>query len=172
MRTRVTTAALSAVLVLALTGCTTPDPPEPTPTSAFSSEEAAFAAAEETYRAYVDAVNARRADPTGTTAPTDFLIADALEAEIDTEHLMASEGLSITGKTKVTGAQGHSWDADNGDVELNVCIDSSGTTVRDATGADVTPASRPVTYVLAVRFELVADDLLISSTRQTADATC
>ena len=59
MRTRVTAAALGALLMLTLAGCTTPEPtdPTPTPTSAFASEEEAFAAAEATYRAYVDALN-------------------------------------------------------------------------------------------------------------------
>src|SRR5690606_38234156 len=45
---------LSALLV----GCSPEPDPTPTPTAAFASEEEAFAAAEETYRAYIDAFNA------------------------------------------------------------------------------------------------------------------
>ena len=48
--------AVAALVMSALVGCGTPtDPAEPTPV--FTSEEQAFAAAEETYRAYVDALN-------------------------------------------------------------------------------------------------------------------
>jgi hypothetical protein len=167
----VTAAALSGLLVLALAGCTTPAP-EPTPTPGFSSEEEAFAAAEETYRAYVDAVNARRTDPDTLPEPTDFLVGDALEAEIDTEQLMSSEGLSITGETVITGAQRESWDDRRGELTLIVCVDSSGTVVRNTSGVDVTPPSRPVQYALSVRFDLIGDEFLVASTRQTAEATC
>ncbi|MET0860918.1 MAG: hypothetical protein ABW091_07810, partial [Microbacterium sp.] len=50
---------LSVALVLAsaaLSGCTPQPAPTPTPTG-FATEDEAFAAAEETYRAYVDALN-------------------------------------------------------------------------------------------------------------------
>ncbi|MGV9192865.1 hypothetical protein ACQ143_00760 [Microbacterium sp. MC2] len=50
-----TAAALIAVVVL-LSGCTPEPEPTPTPTG-FASEAEAFAAAEETYRAYVEAGN-------------------------------------------------------------------------------------------------------------------
>ncbi len=50
-------AAALALAAVAVTGCSTPaGAPKPTP--AFSSEAEAFAAAEATYRAYVDALNA------------------------------------------------------------------------------------------------------------------
>ena len=81
---RATTAAvLLAASVVALTGClgSAPDP-TPTPTAVFTSEEEAFAAAEETYRAYIDAVNARRADPRSEPDPQSFLIGEAQEADI------------------------------------------------------------------------------------------
>ena len=167
-----TAAVLSGMLVLGLAGCTQPEPAEPTPTTAFSSDEEAFAAAEKTYRAYVDAVNARRDDSAAIPEPTDFLIADALEAEIDTERLMSAEGLSIEGETLITGARGVSWNDQSGELVLIVCVDSSGTIVRDSSGADVTPSSRPVMYALSVRFDRAADDFLVASTQQTADATC
>ncbi len=57
MQTRLLAATLALVLAAAVTtGCApTPEPTEPTPL--FTSEDEAFAAAEETYRAYVDALN-------------------------------------------------------------------------------------------------------------------
>ncbi len=48
-------AAVLACVMMTTTGCFAQPDPEPTPL--FSSEEEAFAAAEETYRAYVDALN-------------------------------------------------------------------------------------------------------------------
>jgi hypothetical protein len=174
VRTRVTAAALGALVMLTLAGCTTPEPtdPTPTPTSAFASEEEAFAAAEATYRAYVDAVNARREDPTAVPAPTDFLIADALEAEISAENIKTSEGLSISGSTVVTGVEGVTWEPQRDEVELTVCVDSSGTTVHDVTGTDVTPKDRPEIYALRVHFEVMSDAMVIVSTQQDASATC
>ena len=57
MISRVAAAALALAVVLGMTtGCQ----PEPTPSPSgpvFANEEEAFAAAEETYRAYVDALN-------------------------------------------------------------------------------------------------------------------
>ncbi len=161
-------------MLLTLAGCTTPGPtdPTPTPTSAFASEEEAFAAAEATYRAYVDAVNARREDPTAVPPPTDFLIADALEAEISAENIKTAEGLSISGRTVVTAVKGVNWEPQRGEVELTICVDSSGTTVHDVTGADVTPADRAETYALRVQFEVMSKVMVIASTQQDANATC
>ncbi len=52
-----TALALVAMVAPVVAGCA-PDPaPAPTTAVSFSSEEEAFAAAEETYRAYVDALN-------------------------------------------------------------------------------------------------------------------
>ena len=48
-------AAVLACVIMTTTGCFAQPDPEPTPL--FSSEEEAFAAAEETYRSYVDALN-------------------------------------------------------------------------------------------------------------------
>ena len=48
-------AAVLACVLITTTGCFAQPDPEPTPL--FSSEEEAFAAAEATYRAYVDALN-------------------------------------------------------------------------------------------------------------------
>jgi hypothetical protein len=169
----VTAATVGAVLLVVLTGCA-PEPadPTPTPTSAFASEDEAFAAAEETYRAYVDAVNARREDPTARPAPTDFLIGDALEAEIDTQNLKHAEGLSIAGETVVVQIAPRSWDASSGEVELAVCIDSSATRVVDESGSDVTPPDRPTRYGLAIELEEIGNSLVIASTEQVADMSC
>ncbi|WP_109209300.1 MULTISPECIES: hypothetical protein [Microbacterium] len=167
-------ATLSAAMLLVLVGCTPPAPvdPTPTPTSAFATEEEAFAAAEETYRAYVDAVNARREDSRSSPTPTDFLIGDALETDIETENLKAAEGLTIVGASVVTAIERISWAADDGEAKLAVCMDSSGTRVLDNTGADVTPADRQENYALTVELEVVGDALLIASTQQAADTSC
>ena len=60
MRIARRTAGLLIALAIATTvsACTPEPAPTPTPTG-FASEDEAFRAAEETYRAYVDALNAR-----------------------------------------------------------------------------------------------------------------
>src|SRR5688572_13777832 len=131
MISRVAAAALALALVIGLaTGCQ--PQPEPSPSGpVFATEEEAFAAAEETYRAYVDALNARRADPTAQPDPTTFLTGDALEAEIETENLKDQSGLAIIGDTVIAGVERADFSTASGNAELLVCLDSSATRVVD-----------------------------------------
>ena len=57
MLARIASIAAAAAVVVMLSGCVAEPAPSPTPTSPFASEEEAFAAAEDTTRAYVDANN-------------------------------------------------------------------------------------------------------------------
>jgi hypothetical protein len=72
----------------------------------------------------------------------------------------------------ITAVEQTSWDAQRGEVKLTICVDSSGTTVHDATGADVAPTDRAETYALSVRFEVLSHDMAIASTQQDVTATC
>jgi hypothetical protein len=160
--------------MLTLAGCTTPEPTDPTPTrtSAFASEEEAFAAAEATYRAYVDASNARRVDPTAQPDPLEFLIGSALESDIDAATLQRQNGLSINGPTVVVDTRGHDYDPGNGRVSISVCIDVAQARVVDQHGADVTPAERGDRASLDVRLVTSGDDLLIEDSSLAADQPC
>ncbi|MBW9108808.1 hypothetical protein [Microbacterium ureisolvens] len=143
MRTRVTAAALSGLLALALAGCTTPEP-EPTPTSAFSSEDEAFAAAEETYRAYVDALNqVDLSDPETFEAVYSWTTADASAGERRSLSTMHADGWTVTGQTVVQSVELESIETEPGAVRIAVCSDVSAVDVIDESGSSVVAADRP-----------------------------
>ncbi|MFB7890854.1 hypothetical protein ACFC1I_01460 [Microbacterium sp. NPDC056044] len=151
MRTRVTAAALSGLLVLALAGCTTPGPAEPTPTSGFSSEEEAFTAAEETYRAYVDALNqVDLSDPETFEAVYGWTTGEANANERKSLSQLHADGWVVAGDTTVTGF--HPGAVTGGIVDAVVCSDVSDVQVTDATGQSVVPDNRPSQYALQVTF--------------------
>ena len=166
-----TAAALSVMLVLALAGCTTSDAVEPTPTPGFASEEEAFAAAEETYRAYVDAVNARREDPAAEN-PQHFLIGSALEADIDTQRLLDESDVRIVGPNTLTTFEGLSSAEDMMNVTAVACVDASTSQVVNEQGQNVTPADRDTSVALDVTFLLVDGELMISESTVSQDRTC
>lgn len=163
-------AVAMAVLAAVLTGCT-PEPEETDPTPVFSSEAEAFAAAEETYRAYVDAVNDRRADPRSTD-PQSFLIGNALEVDIDTQQQLDQAGLAIVGTTVVVSTIGLEASNDLSDVVLAVCMDSTATRVIDSAGSDVTPTERSTMTGLRVTMELFGSDLMISASASLEGDAC
>lgn len=144
MRTRVTAAALGAFLVLTLAGCTTPESPEPTPTPGFSSEEEAFAAAEATYRAYVDALNqVDLSDPETFEAVYELTTGEANGGERRSLTTMHADGWSVAGETVIRSIELNSVSTDPDAVTLDVCSDVSAVEVRDANGASVVAADRP-----------------------------
>lgn len=164
----------AAVVALAMVvGVTTGCRPEPAPTPTgpvFASEEEAFAAAEETYRAYVDALNQRRADEASSPDPQSFLTGKALEVDIDTQRQLDQSDLTITGRTSVTSVDPVSSQPGAGSVHLDVCLDSSGTRVLNGAGEDVTPSDRESISLLTIAFLPSSSGLLIeSSTTKVAD---
>lgn len=160
------------MLLLALAGCTPTPEPAPTPTSPFASEAEAFAAAEETYRAYVDAVNARREDPSAQPDPTEFLIGEALEAEISTEQLKDQQRLSITGRSEVANVGAVRSTSSSSEVVIEVCLDASETRVIDESGEDVTPSDRDTRSRLSVTLQLIHEEYLISSSTVATEPLC
>lgn len=148
---------LAAVAVVAgalATGCTgspAPTPSTPTPLS----DDEAFAAAEATYRAYVDAVNARREDPMSQPDPQTFLIGEALEADIETQRQLDQAGLHLVGPTRIVSIARGSVSSEGEDVALTICLDSSEGRVVNANGEDVTPPDRESQPGLAVDFTRV-----------------
>lgn len=157
------TTVLAAAFLLAgaLAACTPQPAPQPSPTG-FASEQEAFAAAEATYRAYVDAVNARRADENSSPDPTDFLIGDALDAELKSEAAFAEAGVSLIGDIGIASIAGTSTTRDSAKSE--VCLDVSNTRVVDSTGNDVTDPSRPALLGLGITTIWTAKGALISET--------
>ena len=162
--------ALLAVAGATLSACAPTPEPSPTPTAAFASEQEAFAAAEETYRAYNDAVNRQRDGE--ETDPQSFLIALALENDIDGTRVLEENGVHISGHGDVSEVRGTTADLESvpATITMLVCLDVSETRVLNADDEDVTPTDRPEAVALDVKLVSSGDGLKISeSTENTAD---
>lgn len=170
---RLTAIGIVALAAGSLVACSPEPEPTPTPTAAFASEEEAFAAAEEVYRAYNDAGNQRLA---GNTAPNpqDFLTGVALEGDIDALQLMESEGLTLEGTVSVISFAGTAADVATSVASISaiVCLDASGTRVLNADGVDVTPATREKTVAQVVSFEGPPTRLQISAETAAESGVC
>ncbi|MDZ8202606.1 hypothetical protein RZO50_13885 [Microbacterium sp. SSW1-59] len=166
--TTITATGLTALAIAAaLTACAPTPEPTPTPTG-FASEAEAFAAAEATYRAYVDATNAARADPSHSPSPESFLRGEALEDEIEAARQLTDLGLSISGETVVSEVRPKILSQDR--VAIEVCLDSSRTRLIDQEGTDVTPSRETPTLV---NVELVhAGDYYITSSTTQQTGSC
>lgn len=158
-----------------LVGCGTGSAPEPTPTlaAAFASEEEAFAAAEEVYRAYNEALNARQVDP-ASADPQRYLTSAALEGYIAGENSLDSLGLRIVGDASVTSFAGRSADLSPEHARLTalVCIDVSAVMVFDAANVNVTPIERGDVIAQSITFVGTRQSLLISDESSAETTTC
>jgi len=171
---RATTATLGlAAAAVMLSGCLAPAPePTPTSTAVFASEDEAFAAAEETYRAYIDAENARSADPTSDPEPQSFLVGEALEADIDARREFQKRGMSIVGTSAVVSVTGTAADLTVGDVTVTTCLDSSLSRVLNDAGEDITPTDRDSTVAATVKLVPLDGEMRIASIAGIASASC
>ena len=141
-------AGAATALALALTTACTPDPaPSPTPTG-FASEEDAFAAAEATYRAYVDAGNEARKDPTHQPTPDSFLTGKALTDSLEGQRLIEESGVHLVGGSTVQSVRLNSWEPEA--AVITVCLDLTHVRVFNEDGVDVTPSSRGDVGILEV----------------------
>lgn len=161
-----------AVLAAMASGCAPGMEPTPTPTAAFASEEEAFAAAEEVYRAYTDALNAQRAGDESAD-PLEFLIGSARDSELDAYNSIRKRGLTLEGDSAIYGFHGAS--AMIGEpvatLRTTVCIDISETRVFDENRNDVTPADRETRFALDVTFTGTSRRLLISDSQSAQQDT-
>ena len=164
--TALTGAGLLA-LALLLGGCTPEPAPEPTPTPPFASEEEAFAAAEATYRAYVDALNqVDLSDPETFEPVFGWTTGEANAGERKSLSQMHADGWSVSGRTSVVGARLADFSPKDGEVELAVCADVSGVDVRDSNGISVVSPDRPdlqASFVTFVSSDQTGTGLVIAS---------
>lgn len=162
-----------AVATLALSGCSPSPAPTPTPTAAFASEEEAFAAAEETYRAYIDELN--RVD-VGEPETLDGLFTltsgDFEAADRKTFSELRAAGYSLTGETTVAEFRGMSADIFTGEVVAAVCVDVSRSDIVDQDGASMTPPNRPDLNPLRVTFATNHGRLSIDHAARKEDTPC
>lgn len=145
-------AALLATTVLAATlaACAPASAPTPTPTpTGFASEEEAFAAAEATYLAYIDALNqVDLSDPTTFEPVYALLDDDALASEKKTLTQMHADGWKVSGETEVPSISSGATPA-----QILVCQDVSRVTVVDAAGESRVSPDRPDIFALDVEIE-------------------
>ncbi|MFI8632233.1 hypothetical protein ACIGEP_06545 [Microbacterium sp. NPDC077663] len=156
----------TTVLAATLTACTPASAPTPTPTpTGFASEEEAFAAAEATYRAYVDALNQVDLSDPATFEPVYALTTGEANA---TERKGLSDyhanGLSVSGETEITLLQGSAWKPETDQVLLDTCIDVSRIDVVDSNGISQVSPDRPDVQTLRVTLTgSSGDDLKIEA---------
>ena len=152
--------ALAGVLAActALSGCLGTGPePTPTPTAAFASEEEAFAAAEETYRAYVAAANdVDLSDPATFESMFAWTTGELENGARKTFSEMHADGWAVDGETRLTLIEPLDASSDFAEIELAVCQDVSDVTVVDDAGESVVSPSRPNMQSLIARL-VVAD---------------
>lgn len=154
-------------------GCAPSPEPTPTPTPAFASEEEAFAAAEETYRAYASATNATDLGDPRTFEPVyGWLRAEAeRSARKNYSELHANE-ITRSGTSTFDSFEPISFE--NESVTAALCLDVSAVELFDATGQSIVPSDRPPRQAIEVTF-VPADTtshLAITSMVSTADIQC
>lgn len=164
---------LLALAATTMSGCAPEPQPSPTPTPAFASEEEAFAAAEEVYRAYIDAVNAENRGEPGAS-PQDFLTGTLLDADLASRRDLEASGVHIEGPTEILNFLGATSDIETSAPRLvaTVCLDISKSRAIDASGQDVTAAGRSDIYGMSVTFIGTEDALLISEYEILTNAKC
>lgn len=146
-------AALALVAVVAmLSGCS--GPPEPVETTpAFSSEDEAFAAAEDTYRAYVDALNQVDLSDPATFEPVFALTTGELASSDRTNFSRwHADGYALHGTSVVETIERLDATVAGGtaEVTLGACYNVAEVDVRDGAGNSVVDANRPAVQRLEI----------------------
>lgn len=153
MLPRFVAATIAVALAVGLAACQ-PEP-EPSPTGpVFASEEEAFAAAEETYRAYVDALNqVDLSDPETFEAVYAWTTGDANAGEKKSLTGMHADGWSVRGETRITSFEPVEYSTAEDPVVLaETCTDVSEVQVLDASGTSVVAPDRPTQQATRVQF--------------------
>lgn len=151
MISRVAAAAVALALVVGMTtGCQ----PEPTPSPSgpvFANEDEAFAAAEETYRAYVDALNqVDLSDPETFEAVYAWTTGDFNASERTTLSTMHAEDWTVSGSSDITRIDYLSVGDAFSRVSIGSCVDVSSITLLDAQGVSQVSPDRPDMQVTQV----------------------
>ncbi|CAH0156157.1 hypothetical protein [Microbacterium foliorum] len=170
---QIVAAAIAGALIIATAGCSPGPSPTPTPTPAFTDEADAFAAAEKVYRAYNDALNARRQGDV-TADPQQYLTGAALEGDIDAMNSLVEWGLESTGNATVRSFRGVEFRAGSQATTVSglVCVDVSQVRVINASGEDVTPSERGEIVAQQVTFTGAPDGVLVSDEASAEETSC
>lgn len=162
-----------ALLGAALVGCSPAPAPTPTPTPLFASEEEAFAAAEATYRAFIERVNAVDLGDPSTFEPLyELSSGEFQEADREAYSQMHAEGNVVSGSTVILSFTAKASKAPYSTVIASACLDVSAVEVVDARGTSVVSPDRPDVYALDLTFISDGADLRIDSANIREDSTC
>lgn len=177
MISRGVAAAVALALVLGMTtGCQ----PEPTPSPSgpvFANEDEAFAAAEETYRAYVDALNqVDLSDPETFEAVYAWTTGEANAGARKSFSEMQAEGWTVRGESTFDGfvASNYSPDTESTIVIADVCLDVSQVEVTNPSGESVVPTTRRDRQPAVLTFAVAptATSLAIAASEATDSLAC
>ncbi|AZS43520.1 hypothetical protein BWL13_01080 [Microbacterium oleivorans] len=151
----------TVTLAVALSACTPAAAPTPTPSpTGFASKEEAFAAAEATYRAYVDETNRLLAGD-DKADPMNYLNGQARIDEEKVQQLLADSKRRLSGQFQITDFSPESWTSD--EVQAFVCLDLSGVRVESVEGASLSQDGRTAQNLLEVRISGFSEPRIISS---------
>jgi hypothetical protein len=137
----------------------------PTPTG-FADEAEAFAAAEETYRAYVDALNrVDLSDPATFEDVYAWTTGDANATERETLTQMHADGWRVSGESVVLSVTGAAWDATAHSGSMVACVSVEAVALVNSEGVSMVAGDRPAVQTVEVGFmaaEAGSDEVLIS----------
>ncbi|WP_156876630.1 hypothetical protein [Microbacterium luticocti] len=146
---------VATVVVLAMvTGCSPQPPhpaPSPTPSPRFTSEADAYKAAEDTYRAYVDALNAVDiSDPATFEDVYRWATEGRQSADKKTLTAYHAENVSMLGSTRILSLTATEATPPLDEVVLAACVDVSSVDIRSEDGASLVSPDRPDVQSVAV----------------------
>lgn len=157
----------------AMSGCSAPPEPEPTPSPMFSSEEEAFAAAEEVYRAYLQAADRVQFDAPETFAGVlQFTTGTMASSERESLSLANAEGFEQRGETHLVYFHPIAEDPELSQLFARACIDLRETAILDSMGNSLVSPTRGDTLALDLTFEQRSSRLLIAQAEAVEDPSC
>lgn len=163
------------VAVGLLAGCT-PEPLDADPTPTFTSEAEAFAAAEATYRAYVDALNdVDLSDPETFEAVYSWTTGEALAGAKKSFTTMAADGWSVSGDSRFDNFDPIAFDEESSrHVTAHLCLDVTLVEVVDSAGVSQVPDTRADRQPAIVTFApaKTPTSLAIAMSTATNEDTC
>lgn len=140
----------------------------------FATTEEAYAGAEDTYRAYMAALDTLDLSKPETFESAFSFTSGSLNA-IDREFLaeMHAEGNSKVGETAVVTFEGTSFtESPNIEIAAVACIDQSTVDLLGPDRVSIVSPDRPDYYTMELTFEVVDERLVISNSQPVGDQPC
>jgi len=162
-------------VITLLAGCT--PKPAPTPTALFSSEAAAFKAAEQTYRAYVDALNkVDLSEPATFEDVYKWETGERLAGDKKALTDYHARHASMTGTTKIILLRPHRTNSAFSKATLAACVDVSALQIRNANGNSLISPDRPDVQSITIEVSAISDSesrfLVASVSGRSGDPEC